>query len=203
MPVFSHGSRGEPEVVQNRILTVPNLISLLRLLALPILYLDIVGGRELRGLVILVVISATDFVDGWVARRFNQISRLGQLLDPAIDRLLIAVTLIAMIVAGILPVWAVVALLARDVLILLGGLVLLARDDLGPPPVTDLGKAATFGLMATLPVFLLGAGLESAHFRAAAWVGLVCYGVLYYVAAGQYAAVVVGDIRRGGTPETP
>lgn len=194
MPVFSHGSRGGPEITQDRILTAPNLISLLRLLALPLLYADVVGGREIRGLVILVVISLTDYVDGYVARRFNQISRLGQILDPLIDRLLIAVTVIAMVVAGILPLWLVVALLSRDVLLLVGGLVLVGTGR-QPPPVTDLGKAATFGLMTTLPLFLLAAGLPSQQLRAAGWVAIVAYGALYWLAAVQYALHLSG----GGT----
>jgi cardiolipin synthase (CMP-forming) len=194
MPVFNHGSRGGPEVVHDRILTVPNLISLIRLLALPILYLDIAGGRELRALVILVLVSGTDFVDGYVARRFDQVSRVGQLLDPVIDRLLIAVTAEAMIVGGILPLWVVIVLLARDAVILVGGIVLVTLD-VRPPAVTDLGKAATFGLMAALPVFLLAAGLDSEQLRSAAWVGLVSFGILYYLAAGQYAVAAVRDLR--------
>lgn len=191
MPVFSHGSRGGPEITQDRILTAPNLISLLRLLALPFLYADVVGGREIRGLVILVVISLTDYLDGYVARRFNQVSRLGQILDPLIDRLLIAVTVIAMVVAGILPLWLVVALLSRDVLLLIGGLVLVSTGR-QPPPVTDLGKAATFGLLTTLPVFLLAAGLHSEQLRAAGWVAIVAYGALYWLAAVQYAVHLSG-----------
>lgn len=196
MPVFSHGSHGGPQEVSDRILTVPNLISLIRLLALPLLYLDIVDGRELRGLVILVLISWTDYVDGYIARRFDQISRLGQILDPLIDRLLVAVTVIAMVVGDILPLWLVAALLGRDVLMLVAGSVLLALGN-RPPPVTDLGKAATFGVMFSLPLFLLAAGLDDAHLRSAAWVSVLAYGVLYWVTVPQYAAHVFRARRRG------
>jgi cardiolipin synthase (CMP-forming) len=198
MPVFRHGSRGGPEVVHDRIVTVPNLISIVRILALPIAYLDIVGGRELRALVIVALVAGTDFVDGWIARRFDQVSRVGQLLDPVSDRLLIVVVGVAMIVADILPLWIVAVVVARDVCVVLGGAALMTRG-LEPPAVTDLGKAATFGLMVSLPVFLLAAGLDSAQLHQAGWVGLVCFTLLYYLSAGQYAVAAVGELRtRGG-----
>jgi cardiolipin synthase (CMP-forming) len=193
MSLFEHGSRGRPETVRDRVLTVPNALSLLRVLVLPLVYLDIVGGREIRALVVLAAVSATDFVDGWIARRFDQVSRLGKVIDPVSDRLLVGVVGVAMIVAGILPLWAVVLVLARDALVLVGGLVLVVRGH-APPPVTDLGKAATFGLMASLPVFLLGAGLDSDHLHSAAWVGLASFGLLYWLSAGQYAVMVKGDL---------
>lgn len=196
MPVFSHGSRGGPETTHDRILTIPNLISLVRLLALPIVYVDIAagpeGGRLIRGLIVLALISSTDWIDGYVARRFDQISRLGQLLDPISDRLLIIVVAVAMVVGGIVPLWAVGALLARDVLVMAVGGVLLLRGG-SPPAVTDLGKAATFGLMVSLVAFLLAAAFDSAQLHGAAWAGLVCFGILYYLSAGQYATAVIGD----------
>ncbi len=192
MPVFRHGSRGDTDVASDRIATVPNAISLLRMLALPFVYVDIVGGRELRGLAILVVISWTDYLDGYIARRFDQISRLGQMLDPIMDRLFIAVSVVAMVVAGIMPLWLVVALLGRDAIVLVGGIGL-ALTGRPPPAVTDLGKAATFGVMSTLPLFLLAAGLDSDHLRAAAWVMIIAYGLLYWLTVGQYAV----ETRRG------
>ena len=187
MPVFfSSGSSGEPEVVSDRILTVPNLLSVIRLLFLPWIYSDIVTGRFIRALIVLFIVVWSDFIDGYVARRFNQVSRIGQLMDPISDRILVVVVGIAMIVGDVLPVWAVVLLVARDAIMLLGGLFLLGRK-VSPPPVTDLGKAATFGLMGVLPLFLLGAGLESAQIRTSAWVLYAIYVTLYYLAAAQYA----------------
>lgn len=201
MPVFSHGSRGGPETTHDRILTFPNLISLIRVLALPFVYIDIVGGRPGRALIILAIIASTDWVDGYVARRFDQITRFGQLFDPISDRLLIVVVAVAMIVADLLPLWAVAVLLARDVLVMLGGGVLLLRGG-SPPPVTDLGKAATFGLMFSLPAFLLAAALDSAQLRGAGWAGLVCFGILYYLSAGQYAAAMLGGAAGRSDEET-
>lgn len=196
MPVFSHGSRGGDEVTHDRILTVPNLISLIRVLALPFVYLDIVGGNEGRALIVVALIASTDWVDGYIARRFDQVSRIGKLFDPISDRLLIIVVGIAMVVGGIIPLWALLLLVARDLLVLLGGAVLLARD-LPPPPVTDLGKAATFGLMFTLTAFLVAAALDSLQLHRAAWVGLLSFVLLYYLAAGQYAVATVSALRDG------
>jgi cardiolipin synthase (CMP-forming) len=195
MPVFSHGSRGDPEVTHDRVLTIPNLISLVRVLALPFVYLDIVGGNEGRALVVLGVIASTDWVDGYIARRFDQVSRIGKLFDPISDRLLIIVVGIAMVVGGIIPLWALLVLVARDLVVLLGGAVLLLRD-LAPPPVTDLGKAATFGLMFILTTFLFAAAFDSAQLHQAAWVGLLCFTLLYYLSAGQYAVATISTLRQ-------
>ncbi|MDQ4131138.1 MAG: CDP-alcohol phosphatidyltransferase family protein, partial [Actinomycetota bacterium] len=104
----------------DRLLTLPNVLSLVRLGALPFIYFDVVGGREGRALAILVVVSWSDWLDGYIARRFNQSSRLGRLLDPVSDRLLIAVVGVALIIGGILPLWAVLLVLARDAFMLMG-----------------------------------------------------------------------------------
>ncbi|MDP8927367.1 MAG: CDP-alcohol phosphatidyltransferase family protein, partial [Actinomycetota bacterium] len=82
MPVFNSGSRGGTEVVSDRLLTIPNVLSLVRLAALPLIFFDVVSGREGRALVVLVIVSWSDWIDGYVARRFNQVSRIGRLLDP-------------------------------------------------------------------------------------------------------------------------
>ncbi|MGH3441750.1 MAG: CDP-alcohol phosphatidyltransferase family protein [Nitriliruptorales bacterium] len=194
--VFRVGDRGGPEVASDRIVTVPNAISVVRILGLPFAYLDIVGGREGRALVILVVIASSDWLDGYVARRFGQVSRVGQLLDPIVDRLLVAAVGIAMIVSGLLPVWAVALVLARDAVALVGGAVLLRRGA-QPPAVTDLGKAATFGLMWALPLFLLAAAVDSAQLRGGAWTIYLGSALLYYLALGQYAAVALSLLRHG------
>lgn len=141
--------------VSSRVLTVPNLLSFFRLLMVPVFLYLILVGQDLLALVVLVVSSATDFFDGLIARRFGQISRLGQLLDPAADRLFIFVTLIGLAVRGILPWWLVAAIIGRDVLLLLLGVVL-ANVGHGPLPVHHLGKTATFCLFWGLPVIVLG-----------------------------------------------
>lgn len=195
MPVFNSGWRSDDEVVSHRLLTVPNVLSLARLSALPFIYLDVVGGREGRALVVLVIVSWSDWIDGYVARRFNQESRIGRLLDPISDRLLVAVIGIALIVARILPLWAVLVVLARDALMLAGVALLLIRGKT-PPPVTDLGKTATFGLMLAFPLFLLAHLLGSAQLRLSAWMLSASVAFLYYLAAGQYVVMVARDLRR-------
>jgi cardiolipin synthase len=195
MPVFSSGSRGDTEVVTDRFLTVPNLLSLARLLALPFIYFDTTTGREGRALVLLVVVSWSDWIDGYVARRFNQVSRLGRLLDPISDRLLVATVGIAFIVVGIMPLWAVLLVLARDAFMLAGVALLLTRGKT-PPPVTDLGKTATFGLMLAFPLFLLAHLMGSVQLRLSAWNLFASVAFLYYLAAGQYVVMVARDLRR-------
>ena len=108
-----------------RVLTVPNLISLMRLLLVPVFAVLLVQHRDGWALVVLAVSGASDWLDGVVARRWNQVSRLGQLLDPAADRLFILVTIVTLAWRGVVPWWLVVVLVFRDVLL---GVVQLAGD---------------------------------------------------------------------------
>ena len=190
--LFDVGAKDGPEVVGDRILTVPNLLSLVRLLVMPVVWFDIVGDRPVRALVVLALLVSTDWIDGYVARRFDQVSRLGKVLDPISDRILIAIVVVALGVAGIVPWWALGAVLLRDVLVAAVGVTVLARGG-EAPAVTRTGKAATFGLMFTFPAFLLaeaigGTGREV--LRVVSFVGLAAATVLYYLAAVQYARVV-------------
>jgi cardiolipin synthase (CMP-forming) len=200
--VFDIGAKDGPEQVTDRVLTIPNALSVLRLLALPVIYMDLVAGRVVRAFVVLAVFAATDWFDGYVARRFDQVSELGKLLDPLSDRIFIVVVGAAVVVAGIVPLWAILLVVARDVLVLVAGLVLL-RGGVRPPAVTRTGKAATFGLLWALPMFLLAeivpAGARPGV-RAAAWFTLLTNTGLYYLAAGQYAVAVLRQ-RRVDTPE--
>lgn len=195
MRLFDVGARAGPERVSDRVLTLPNLISLLRVAALPVIYIDLVSGRHARGFVLLVLFAASDWLDGYVARRFDQVTRLGKLMDPISDRLLFVVVGIAMVVGGLLPLWALLLLVVRDVLVVAAGLALLARGK-SPPTVTRVGKAATFGLMWALPAFILagllgdGADAPQPVVQALAWFAFAVNTALYYVAAGQYARQV-------------
>ena len=190
--LFDVGAKDGPEVVGDRVLTIPNVLSLVRLLVMPLVWFDITGDRPVRALVVLAVLVSTDWIDGYVARRFDQVSRLGKVLDPISDRILIAIVVVALGAAGIVPWWALVAVLLRDVVVAAVGLTVLARGG-EAPAVTRTGKAATFGLMFTFPTFLLaeavGGDLREV-LRAASFVGLAVATVLYYVAAVQYARVV-------------
>lgn len=145
----------EAPAVSSRVLTVPNLLSFFRLLMVPVFLVLIVTGNDLIALVVLVVSTATDYLDGVIARRFGQITRLGQLLDPAADRLFIFATLIGLAIRDILPWWLVAVIVGRDVLLAVLGIVM-ANIGYGPLPVHHLGKFATFLLFYALPIIVLG-----------------------------------------------
>ena len=146
---------GQSTGVSTRIWTVPNVLSMLRLLLVPVFLILVVAGEYVPALVVLVTASLTDLLDGYLARRFNQVTRLGQLLDPAADRLYIFAALIGLAANQLVPWWIVIVIVARDALIVVLGIVL-ANHDYGPLPVHQLGKAATFALFTGLPVIMLG-----------------------------------------------
>jgi cardiolipin synthase (CMP-forming) len=190
------------EHARPRVLTVPNLISFARLCGVPLfLYLFLGTGHDVAALVVLVAGGTTDWLDGWMARRLNQVSRLGELLDPVADRLYILATLLAFTVREVVPWPFTAALLARE-LVLLVALAVLRRHGYGPPPVHYLGKTATFVLLAAFPVLLLAvaapglATWASAAGWALAWWGLV----LYWLAGALYLVQVARLVRqeRGG-----
>jgi len=147
----------ETEVQTDRILTIPNILSFLRLLGVPLfLWLVLVPQADGWAFAVLAVSAVTDWLDGTIARATGQISRLGQLLDPLADRLYIATTLLALAIRAIIPWWLVIVLLGRD-LVLAVVLALLKRRGITGLPVHFLGKAATFCLLFGLPLLLLGA----------------------------------------------
>lgn len=146
---------GESTGVSTRIWTVPNVLSMLRLLLVPVFLILVVAGAYVTALIVLITASLTDLLDGYLARRFNQVTRLGQLLDPAADRLYIFAALIGLAANELVPWWIVIVIVARDVLIVVLGVVL-ANHGYGPLPVHQLGKAATFALFTGLPVIMLG-----------------------------------------------
>ncbi len=199
MRVFDIGGGDEPAAVSDAVLTVPNVISLARLAALPLIYLDLVGGRETRALVLLAVFAATDWLDGYLARRLDQVSRLGALLDPVSDRALFIVVGVGFVVAGIVPLWAIVVLLLRDGLVTLVGGVLLLRGA-RTPEVTRVGKVSTFGLMFALVGFLLaavvgeGAGAPDPVIEVISWAVFAVSIVLHYVSALGYARTVLDSL---------
>lgn len=180
-----------------RVGTVPNLISLVRLLGVPLfLYLFLVAGQDLAALVVLAVGGTTDWLDGWVARRTGQVSRLGELLDPAADRLYILATLFAFTARGIVPWPFTVALLARE-LVLLVGLMVLRRAGQPPPPVHYLGKTATFVLLAAFPLLLLAvAAPVTASWAVPAGWALAWWGIVLYWVAGLLYLVQIGRLVR-------
>lgn len=170
--------------VSDRVLTVPNVISLLRLLAVPVVGVLIVQGHLVAAFVVLVCAGASDWLDGVIARRFQQTSRLGRFLDPSADRLFILVTIVGLAYQQIIPWWLVAAILAREVAV--GAcLPTMVRHGYAGFPVHVAGKAGTFALMYAFPLLLL------AHIDGAvgtiAWVtgwAAALWGVFLYWAAG-------------------
>jgi len=136
--------------------TIPNALSALRLLGVPFFFWLIVGPEsDGLALVILIVSSFTDWLDGYLARKLNQFSRLGELLDPLADRLYVIAALVALLYRDLLPLWVVVVLLLRDLAMSLL-LVYLKKFGITGIPVHFVGKAATMNLLYALPLILLG-----------------------------------------------
>jgi len=178
----------------DRILTAPNVITLVRLLCIPLfLWLLFGAHRQTAAAVLLAVLGATDWVDGYVARRYGQVSTLGKVLDPTADRVLVGTAVIAIMVYGAVPLWFGIATIAREVLVS-AMVVLLATLGAARIDVLWVGKAGTFGLMFAYPTFLLGDGTASWQepIRVIAWVtGLIGLALAWW-AAGSY----IGPARR-------
>lgn len=182
--------------VSGRILTIPNVLSVIRLLLIPVFLVLLVVGEYGYALLTLVISSITDFVDGYVARRFDQVSRLGQLLDPAVDRLFIFSTLIGLAWQEVVPWWLVFVIVGRDVLLLILGVVL-ANYGYGPLPVHHLGKVATFALLFALPVLVLGVAFPSlaAVTNPVGWAAAIWGAFLYWWAGIIYLGETLRIVR--------
>jgi cardiolipin synthase len=182
--------------VSSRIVTVPNILSFIRLALVPVFLVFILVGSDLAALIVLVVSSVTDYFDGVIARRFKQISRLGQLLDPAADRLFIFAALIGLSVREIIPWWLVVIIVGRDVMLAVVG-VLLANFGYGPLPVHHLGKVATFSLLYALPILMLGLAFPVIRdiTNSVGWAFALWGAFLYWWAGFVYVAETARIIR--------
>ena len=182
--------------VSDRILTVPNILSVIRLALVPVFLVLIIVGEDFWALATLVFSSVTDYLDGYIARRFKQITRLGQLLDPAADRLFIFATLIGLAFRDIVPWWFVAVIVGRDAMLLVVG-VILANYGHGPLPVHHLGKVATFCLFYALPLIMVGRAFPEAAAIAdpIAW-GFAIWGAFTYWWAGAiYISETVRVVR--------
>ncbi len=188
----------------DRVLTVPNALSVLRLLGVPVfLYLVLVSEQDGWAVLLLMAAGATDYLDGKIARMFGQYSRLGELLDPAADRLYILVTLLALVARDGLPLWWALVLIGRDGMLALT-LPVLKKHGYGPLRVSYLGKAATFNLLYAFPMLLAALpgndGLLATVFRPLGWAFAAWGSVLYLVAGVAYLAQVRQLTRRTGSP---
>jgi cardiolipin synthase len=181
----------------DRVLTVPNALSALRLLGVPVFLWLLLGPHaDVAAVIVLAVSGFTDWLDGVLARRLNQYSRLGELLDPAADRLYIVATLIGLVLRGIIPWWLAGLLVLRD-LALAPTLPLLRRHGYGPPKVHYLGKAATFCLLYAFPLLLLAGrdGTAADVARPIAWAFTIWGTGLYLWSGAAYLWHCAGVLR--------
>ena len=194
---------GAEPAVSDRILTLPNALSMLRLLGVPLFLWLILSGHDGWALTVLALSGVSDYLDGKIARHFGLVSRVGQLLDPLADRLYILSTLLGLAWRDVIPWWLVAVLLAREAF---GALVLLVVRRYGYVglPVHFVGKAATFNLLYAFPLLLLGQG-TSGFARAALPVGwaFAWWGTVLYWVAGVLYAVQARVLVRAARAEGP
>lgn len=207
VPEVAAGAAAVAEpVVTDRVLTVPNVLSVIRLLGIP-LFLYLLLGPQADGwaLAILMLSGFTDWADGKLARLLNQTSRLGALLDPLVDRLYVITTLVGFTLRGIIPWWVAAILIGRDLILALV-LPIYRRRGLPPPAVLYLGKAATFALMFALPLVLAAQGDWGFAPIARAWgYALLVWGTGLYVWTGLLYLLAAANIAREvpvGGPQT-
>ena len=196
----------ETAVQTDRIVTLPNALTVVRLLGIPVfVWLALGPKNDAAAALVLVGIGVTDWADGYLARKWNQITRFGQLMDPIADRLATFATLLVFLVRGVVPWWLVAILIARDVVLALEMSRLKAHGVTGLP-VNFVGKAATAMLLGSFPLLLWGAQAESGFLQLvyaigaglALWgVGLYLYSAWLYLRQGravraQLAAPAVG-----------
>ena len=189
--------------LREQLFTWANLVSILRLACVPLfVWLLLAEERRLAAAGLLAFVGATDWVDGYLARRLNQVSDVGKILDPTADRVLFLVAIVAMLIDGSVPVWFGVATLVREVVVSLAAIVLgilgARRID-----VTWWGKTSTFGLMFAFPLFLVGN--TDVFWAQAAEVAAYAIGVpslvLHYYAGFGYVPLALRALRDGRTPE--
>ena len=191
--------RVAPDVETSRVLTLPNVITFIRLACLPVfLWLLFVQEDRFAAAVLLAVLGITDFVDGYIARRFHQVSELGKVLDPTADRLLFIVGVGGIMIDGAAPLWFSLLVLAREVVV---GAAMVTLTALGMKrvDVSWWGKAGTLALMISFPSFLASeSGISTADFwRVVGWGFGIPGLVLSYYAAFTYLPVMRRNLALG------
>jgi cardiolipin synthase (CMP-forming) len=182
-----------------RVLTVPNAITVARLACVPLfVWLLFSDHRQTDAAVLLALLGASDFADGFVARRWHQVSKVGKVLDPAADRILLGTAVISVMVNGAVPLWFGLATLVREVLVS-GAVVVLAALGAERIDVSWVGKAGTFGLMFAYPAFLLAHGSNGWQHsvEVVAWCSAIPSIALAWGAAFAYIPVARSALRAG------
>ena len=188
---------------EDRIVTIPNVISIVRLACIPV-FLWLLFGQEdkLEAAWLLAALGATDWVDGYIARHFDQVSTVGKVLDPTADRIMLAVGVVALMIDGAVPAWVGVLTLVREALVS-AAVLFLAAMGARRIDVQWVGKAGTFALMFAYPFFLLshaGTSVDDAA-RVAAWVCAIPGLVLSYYAAATYVPLARQALAEGRGPK--
>jgi cardiolipin synthase len=181
-----------------RVVTIPNVISVVRLLCAPIFVWLLAAGDEVAAAALLALLGASDWIDGWIARHFDQGSELGKVLDPVADRVLLLVAAVALLVDGAVP-WIVgVLVLVREAIVSIAVLAL-AVAGARRIDVQWAGKAGTLSVMFALPLFLLADNVDQWHglVLAAAWFFSVVGLVLGYYAAITYLPMARAALHEG------
>ena len=184
MVKFVYSQEYSPEAL-NRVLTVPNVISFLRICSIPYLAVLIAQHKMWPALIVLAIAALSDCIDGYIARTFNQVSKLGQILDPVADRLLIVCSTLALVFAKIIPWWALALVVLRDAIMAIL-IVILAQYDYGPLPVNFMGKTGTALLMVTIVLFMIvfAIATEPMLILYAAAIACAIWGITLYWFAG-------------------
>lgn len=184
MVKFVYSQEYSPEAL-NRVLTVPNVISFLRICSIPYLAVLIAQHKMWPALIVLAIAALSDCIDGYIARTFNQVSKLGQILDPIADRLLIVCSTLALAFAKIIPWWALALVVLRDAIMAIL-IVILAQYDYGPLPVNFMGKTGTALLMVTIVLFMIvfAIATEPMFILYAAAIACAIWGITLYWFAG-------------------
>lgn len=183
----------------DRVATIPNAISFVRLLTVPVFWWAILTDRFLLATVIVASVGSTDWLDGYLARRLNQVSKLGAFLDPLADRLMIASAVVGGLIVGVLPALIGYPLLVREVAVGLGA-ALLARRGVGTLAVRYRGKVATLLVYWSIPAFFLAEATSwTGFFTWFGWIAGTVGLILYWWVAIEYW----GDARQrlSATPE--
>ncbi len=191
-----------PDIARDRgVWTIPNAISLARLAGVPVfLWLLLADDRPLAAGILFAVLGATDWVDGYIARHFDQGSEIGKILDPVSDRVMLIAGAVGLLISGDVPIWVGVVVLAREAMLSVVTLVLAAagarRID-----VQWVGKAGTLALMFALPLFVLANALDPSATRdvieVITWLFTIGGLALSYYAAALYIPMARTALRDG------
>lgn len=178
------------------VFTIPNLVSFVRLAAIPwFWWVTLVDRRIGLAALLIFLIGSTDWVDGYLARRLDQVTELGKILDPVADRLMIGSALVAGLIAGVVPAIIGIPLIVREVVV--GGATLLALRRGSRIDVRTLGKTATFLLYGAIPSFYLAAAdIAPEFFGPPAWLAGTVGLALYYVVGASYLREAASVLRR-------